>query len=169
LRQSLGAHLADFVQIIGGSPYNATVIPHAAILGSLMPATDYTSNRRGRQRLLLNVAVVAWLSIMVMPCSVLAAGSVEAESPSVESVQPDCHGMHAESKTTANAECCCDALTVTGGEGPKTPRAELVAAAALAVSLTPTPLAASAFERVHPPPLTSIGPPVYLATQRFRI
>jgi hypothetical protein len=103
LRQSLGAHLADFVQIIGGSPYNATVIPHAAILGSLMPATDYTSNRRGRQRLLLNVAVVAWLSIMVMPCSVLAAGSVEAESPSVESVQPDCHGMHAESKTTANA------------------------------------------------------------------
>lgn len=118
---------------------------------------------------MLNLAVVAWLSIMVMPCSVLAAGNIQADPPAAQSVQPDCHGLHAESKTRASAECCCDALAITGGEGLKTPRAESVAVVPLAVSLVPTPRAASAFKRIPPSPANSIGPPVYLATQRFRI
>lgn len=124
---------------------------------------------RARPGLLLNIALVAWFGIMVMPCSVLASDAISLDTPAVEAVSPDCHGVHAETEANSTAECCCDPLTITGGEGPKTQRAELVAASPLAFPIALVPLTAVVLDRAHPPPSIDIGPPVYLTTQRFRI
>ena len=95
--------------------------------------------------------------------------SVEPAASAEATVAPDCHGAHVEVSAEKTSECCCDPLTITGGEGPKTQRADLVAAAPLNTPLTLTPLATSAPVRAQPPPPIDLGPPVYLATQRFRI
>ena len=134
-----------------------------------MPQTGHAMKLRARPGLLLNVAVVAWLSIMAMPCSVLASDSVSIEASAVAAVSPDCHGVHAESNVSSAVECCCDPLTITGGEGPKTQRADLVATAPLSLPMVLDPLTAPDLDRTHPPPPIDPGPPVYLATQRFRI
>lgn len=123
---------------------------------------------RTRPGLLLKVAVVAWLSIMVMPCTVLAAGPFDAEPAVAEALQPDCHGAHAETDS-ATPNCCCDPLSITGGEAPKTQRADLVAATPLARTLMLTLSIVTATDTAPPPPQADAGPPVYLATQRFRI
>lgn len=134
-----------------------------------MPQSGHAMKLRARPGLLLNVALVAWLGIMVMPCSVLAMDPVGLEAAAEVTVAPDCHGTHIEPATDKTAECCCDPLTITGGEGPKTQRADLVAAAPLNAPLALTPLATLAPDRAQPPPPIDHSPPVYLATQRFRI
>ena len=123
---------------------------------------------RTRPGLLLKVAVVAWLGIMVMPCTVLAAGPIDAEPAVAEAPQPDCHGAHTEADS-ATPNCCCDPLSITGGEAPKTQRADLVAATPLAHTLMLTLSIVTATDSAHPPPQADAGPPVYLTTQRFRI
>lgn len=169
LRKSLGAHRADFVRFIGEFPYNDAVIPQATHVGRSMPHSRDSIRLRARPGLLLNVALVAWFGIMVMPCSVLASDAISLEASADAAVSPDCHGVHAEAEANGTAECCCDPLTIAGGEGPKTQRAELVAAPPLAVPVALAPLAAVVLRRAHPPPPIDVGPPVYLATQRFRI
>ncbi len=124
---------------------------------------------RARPGLLLNVALVAWLGVMVMPCAVLASDGVSADVAEAAAVAPDCHGIHVDAAPESTAECCCDPLTITGGEGPKTQRADLVAAAPLTTPQAVGPLVAVAFKRADPPPSIDVGPPVYVATQRFRI
>lgn len=136
-----------------------------------MSTTSQTiSNRRGRLQLLLSVAVVAWLSMVVMPCAVLAAdGAINSESPLVEVTKPDCHGIEASSSPSETTSCCCDPLTISNGEAPKTQRADLVAAAP-SIELVPLVAVSSvASARTYPPPMRTAGPPVYLVTQRFRI
>jgi len=133
-----------------------------------VPRRDQTTKLRTRQGLLLKAAVVAWLSIMVMPCTVLAAGPFGAEPAVAEASQQNCHGTHADADS-ATPDCCCDPLSITGGEGPKTQRADLVAATPLPHTLMLTFSLATASDNVHPPPLADAGPPVYLSTQRFRI
>lgn len=134
-----------------------------------MPQSGHAMTLRARPGLLLNVALVAWFGIMVMPCSVLASDAISLDASATATVSPDCHGVHAEVEANTTVECCCDALTITGGEGPKTQRAELVAAPPLAIPAAPVPLTAVVIDRAHPPPPMGFGPPVYLATQRFRI
>ena len=123
---------------------------------------------RTRSGLLLKVAVVAWLSIMVMPCAVLAASPFETEPTVAEALQQDCHGTHADADSVT-PDCCCDPLSITGGEAPKTQRADLVAATPLAHTLKLSLSLVTASDNVHPPPMADAGPPVYLSTQRFRI
>ena len=123
---------------------------------------------RTRPGLLLKVAVVTWLSIMVMPCTILAASPFDAEPTIAEASQQDCHGTHAD-VDSATPDCCCDPLSITGGEAPKTQRADLVVATPPAHTLMLTLSLVAASDNVHPPPLADAGPPVYLSTQRFRI
>ena len=134
-----------------------------------MPKTGHAMRLSARPGLLLNVALVAWLGIMVMPCSVLAMDSVGPEAAAEATIAPDCHGAHVDAAPEITAECCCDPLTITGGEGPKTQRADLVAAGPLTVPLALKPLTSVALDRAQPPPPIDHGPPVYLTTQRFRI
>ena len=139
-----------------------------ADVGILMPGPNHTMMLRTRPGLLLKVAVVAWLSIMAMPCTVLAASPTYVDLPVAETSQPDCHGTHADAESTAS-NCCCDLLSVTGGEAPKNQRVDLVAVSPLAHSLVPTFSFATVIFRAHPPPQADAEPPVYLTTQRFRI
>lgn len=118
--------------------------------------------------LLLNVAVVAWLGIMVMPCAVFAMGSPIEVTGATAVVQVDCHGAH-EVAEISDPECCCDPLAVTGGEAPKSQRVEVVAAVLAAPLLMLTVEHITSSERVHPPPQSDSRLPVYLTTQRFRI
>lgn len=134
-----------------------------------MPAYGQTIRQRYSSRLLLNVAVVAWLSMVVMPCAVLAAGPVSAEAVVSEAVAPDCHGAQSESTSNASSSCCCDPLTVSSGEAPKTQRAELAAAITMDDPLLLTLALSAVIDRAQPPPPTDVGPPIYLVTQRFRI
>ena len=86
-----------------------------------------------------------------------------------EVAAPDCHGAQSESTPNESTSCCCDPLTVSSGEAPKTQRAELTAAITMD---DPLPLALTlsvAIDRAQPPPPTRLGPPVYLVTQRLRI
>ena len=133
-----------------------------------MPGLDRNMTRKTRPGLLLNVAVVAWLSIMIMPCAVFAIGSpIDVTGPSA-AVQVDCHGAH-EVAETSEPECCCDPLAITGGEAPKSQRADVVVAALAAVPPIFTVAHITSSERVHPPPQSDSHQPVYLATQRLRI
>lgn len=134
-----------------------------------MPQTGHAMRLRARPGLLLNVALIAWLGIMVMPCSVLAMDPVEPEHAAAAHVVPDCHGVHASAAAEKSPDCCCDPLTITGGEGPKAQRADLVAAAPLSTPPAPAPLTAMLPDRAQPPPRIDHGPPVYFATRRFRI
>jgi len=133
-----------------------------------VPKPDHTKKLRTRPGLLMKVAVVAWLSIMVMPCTVLAAGPFGAEPAVVEASQPDCHGTHAEADS-ATPNCCCDPLSITGGEAPKSQRVDLVAATPLAHTLMLTLSIVTAIDNARPPSHADSGPPVYFSTQRFRI
>lgn len=123
---------------------------------------------RTRPGLLPKVAVVVWLSIMVMPCTILAASPFDAEPTIAEASQQDCHGTHADADS-ATPDCCCDPLSITGGEAPKSQRVDMVAATPLAHTLMLTMSLVTACNNAHPPPLADTGPPVYLSTQRFRI
>jgi len=134
-----------------------------------MPALGQTIRQRHSSRLLLNVAVVAWLSMVVMPCAVLAAGPIAEEAVVPEVAAPDCHGAQSESTSNASSNCCCDPLTVSSGEAPKTQRAELSAAINMDDPLPLTLTLSVVIDRAKPPPPTRVGPPVYLVTQRFRI
>lgn len=134
-----------------------------------MLQTGHAMRLRARTGLLLNVALVAWLGIMVMPCSVLAMDSVDPEPAAATNVAPDCHGLHAAAAAEKSPECCCDPLTITGSESPKAQRADLVAAAPASIPPAPAPLTTVLPGRAQPPPRIDYGPRVYLATQRFRI
>ncbi len=133
-----------------------------------MPGPDHTTSLRTHRGALLNVAILAWLSIMVMPCTVLAASPIDAELPVAEASQPDCHGTHAEADSTT-PNCCCDPLSITGGEAPKSQRVDLVAATPLAHTLMLNLSIVTAIDNARPPSHVDSGPPVYFATQRFRI
>lgn len=133
-----------------------------------MLGPDHTTRLRTRPEMLLNVAILAWLSIMVMPCAALAASPIDAEVLVAESSQPICHGTHADAESTL-PNCCCDPLSITGGETPKIQRVDLVAVPPLTHSFVSTFELATVFFSAHPPPPTDPGPPVYLTTQRFRI
>ena len=143
------------------------MIPTVANVGKQMPEPDYKTTRNKRPGLLLNVTVIAWLSIMTMPCAALAAGlPAAAESPAA--VQVDCHGAHEVVEST-ESECCCDPLAVTGGEALKSQRADLVTAILAGSPPMPTEAHLTSPERVHPPPQSGSRHPVYLTTQRLRI
>jgi len=137
--------------------------------GSSMLQTGHAIRLRARQGLLLNVALAAWLGIMLMPCSVLATETVAPEAGGAATLAPDCHGAHSEATTEKTLGCDCDLLSVTVGEGPKTQRADLTAAATPTAPLAPASLTAVSADRVQPPPSNHPSPPVYLATQRLRI
>lgn len=138
-------------------------------MGRQTPDTGHALRLRARSGLFLSVAIVVWLSIMIIPCTVLAAGDLGSEPPATEAAPPDCHGMHLEDHAASATDCCCDPLTVTGAETQKPQRAELVAASPLIDLLVVAPLVSVAPDRAHPRPPIDIGPPVYLATKRFRI
>ena len=133
-----------------------------------MQGPDRNTARKTRPGLLLNVTVVAWLGIMIMPCTVFATGSPIEDTETSVAVQVDCHGAH-EVAEISEPECCCDLLAITGGEAPKSQRVDVVAA----VLATPPPIPTVAHfipnERIHPPPQADSHRPVYLTTQRFRI
>jgi hypothetical protein len=133
-----------------------------------VPKPDHTTKLRTRTGLLLKVAVVAWLSIMVMPCTILAASPLDTEPTVAEASQQDCHGMHADADF-ATPDCCCDPLSITSGEAPKSQRVDLVAATPLAHAPMLTLSLVTTTDNAHPPPQVDAGPPVYLTTQRFRI
>lgn len=112
--------------------------------------------------------MVAWLSIVVMPCVVVAASPSALAAASTQQIHVDCHGAHADVQS-GNADCSCVSIAVASKEGPKTQRVDFVA-------FTASPLADIAIALVlphvqweRPLPIDDDGPPVYLATQRLRI
>jgi len=117
---------------------------------------------------MLNLAALAWLSIVIMPCAVFAASPAVLSTDSIEQVAVDCHGSRVETQPSAD-NCCCDPLAVTGGEAPKTQRVDLVAITAPSPSFTSIASAVIEVRWAHPPPANDDGPPVYLVTQRLRI
>lgn len=133
-----------------------------------MPGLDRNMTHKTRPGLLLNVAVVAWLSIMIMPCTVFAIGSPLDVTETSAVIQVDCHGAQ-EAAGTSESECCCDPLAITGGEAPKSQRVDV--AAVVLVTLPPIPTVAYFIlsERVHPARQTYSHQHVYVTTQRFRI
>ena len=133
-----------------------------------MPGLDRNMTRNTRSGLLLNVAVVAWLGIMVMPCTGFAIGATIEITETSAGVQVDCHSAH-EAAEISEPECCCDLLAITGGEAPKTQRVDVVAVVLAAPPPMPTVAHITSSERVHPPPQSDSHQPVYLTTQRFRI
>ena len=129
-----------------------------------MPGPNRTIKHTYRPGLLLQVAIVAWMGVVVTPCAVFAA-----DAPTAALATPvDCHGALAEGQVS-DAECCCDPLATTGGEAPKSQRVDLVAAPPPASSLIPVLASAHSSEHVHPPPQSDSHHPVYLSTQRLRI
>ena len=139
-------------------------------VGKQMTRLDRNMTRNTRSGLLLNVAVVAWLGIMVMPCTVFAIGSPIEITETSAGVQVDCHSAHDhEAAEISEPECCCDLLAITGGEAPKSQRVDVVAAVLAAPPPIPTVAHITSSERVHPPPQSDSHQPVYLTTQRFRI
>lgn len=144
------------------------VIRTAENVGKQMPGPDRNLTGKTRPGLLLNVAVVAWLSIMVMPCAVFAIGSPIEVTEAPVAVQVDCHGTH-EVAGTSEPECCFDSLAITGGEVPKSQRVDVVAAVLAAPLPMPTVAHFTSSERIRPPPQSDAHQPVYLTTQRLRI
>lgn len=124
--------------------------------------------RKTRPGLLLNVAVVAWLGILVMPCAVFPIGSPVEDTETSVALWVDCHGAH-EVAGTSDLDCCRDLLAITGGEAPKSQRVDVVAAVSAAPPPIPTVAHFTPIERGHPPPQADSHRPVYLTTQRFRI
>ena len=127
-----------------------------------MPGSGHSRLCRSRPGVLLNVALVAWLSVAAMPCTIFVNDADEL------SVQVDCHGVHDGAPAT-DPEWCCDPLAVTGGEGPKPQRADLIAALVSVPLLLPTVEPDGSTEWVRPTAHSDTGPPVYLATRRLRI
>ena len=162
--ESLGAYRTDFVHICDWPSWNGYVIPKAANVRKLMPGPDHTAKRTYRPGLLLQVAVAAWMSIMVMPCAVLAADA----SSLMEATPVDCHGAHVDGHS-ADAECCCDPLAITGGEAPKSQRVNFVVALLPVPSYLPVMALWHSVDQLHPPPQSETRTLVYLSTQRLRI
>jgi len=133
-----------------------------------MPRANLSMTRKTGPGLLLNVAVVAWLGIMVMPCTAFAAGLPIEVTETASVVQVDCHGAH-EVAEISDPECCCDLLAVTGGDAPKSQRVDVVAAVLAAPPLILTVEHITSNKRAHRPPQSDSRQPVYLTTQRFRI
>ena len=133
-----------------------------------MPGTHHKLSHQARPGLLLNLAALAWLSIVIMPCAVFAASPAVFSTDSIEQVTVDCHGSRVETQPGAD-NCCCDPLAVTGGEAPKTQRVDLVAITAPSPSFTSIASAVIEVRWARPPPANDDGPPVYLVTQRLRI
>lgn len=137
-------------------------------VGNQMLGLNRNMTRKTRSGLLLNVAVIAWLSMMVMPCAAIAIGSpIDVTGTSV-AIQVDCHGAH-EVAGTSEPECCCDPLAITGGEAPKSQRVDVVVAVLADLPRMLTVAHITSSERVHPPPQSDSHQPVYLTTQRIRI
>ena len=130
-----------------------------------MPRPNLSMTPKTGPGLLLNVAVVAWLGIMVMPCAVFAMGSPIEVTGATAVVEVECHGAHEVAKIS-EPECCCDPLAI---EGPKSQRVDAVAAVLAAPPFMLTVEHITLSERVHPPPQSDSRQPVYLTTQRFRI
>lgn len=134
-----------------------------------MPMGSQKSRRKALSWPFLNVALVAWLSIAAIPCSVLSPGAIASEHQAAETHPTDCHGMHVEVGANNGTDCCCHPVTSTAPEPQKTQRADWVAV----TSSIPPPTTPS-FAPVEQdnadlrPPLVT-APPVYLATQRIRI
>ena len=133
-----------------------------------MPGPDRNTTLKTRPGLFLNVAVVAWLSIMVMPCTAFAIGSQIEATQTSPVAKVDCHGAHVVAESSG-PECCCDPLAITGGEALKSQRVDVVAAVLTAPPLMLSLERITSGERVHPPPQSDSRRPVYLTTQRFRI
>lgn len=126
--------------------------------------------RNGRAASLLSVAVLAWLGIIAVPCTLLASVAAVETSSEVEESQGDCHGGH-PSAATASDECCCEILGVASGEAAKTQKvsAVVVIASSSLRSDFHSVLATGKVEMQHGPPTSELSPPVYLSTQRLRI
>ena len=133
-----------------------------------MPGSGHNSSRKARPALLQNVAVVVWLSLAIVPCALQAATPSDTGAVLAGQTQPDCHGNHNEVQPAA-ADCCCDPLAVPGGEGPKTQRADLLALTAPPPNFQPVVFTTRQEQWLRLFPVDDDGPPIYLATQRFRI
>lgn len=133
-----------------------------------MSGLDRTMTRKTRPGLLHNIAVVAWLSIMIIPCTVFAIGSPIEATETSAAVLVDCHGAHEVDKPS-ESECCCDPLAIAGSEAPKTQRVDVLAIVLATLPPMPTVAHFTSSERVHPPPQSDARQPVYLTTLRLRI
>ena len=133
-----------------------------------MPGSGHNPSRKARPALLLNVAVLVWLSIALVPCTLLASTPTDIEAGPAGQTQPDCHGNHNDAQPTAT-DCCCDSLAVSGGEGPKTQRVDLLALTAPPPNFQPVIITTGHVKWLRPLIEDDDGPPIYLATQRFRI
>ena len=139
-----------------------------ANVGKQMSGLDRNMTRKTRPGLLLNVAAVAWLSIMIIPCTVFAIGSPTGVAEISAVVQVDCHGAH-EADRPSESECGCDPLAIAGSEAPKTQRVDVFAIVLATLPPMPTVAHFTSSERVHPPPQSDARQPVYLTTLRLRI
>ena len=165
---SLGVYLVDIVHSCVWSFWNDAVISLGAIVGKAMPGSGHNSSRKARPALLLNVAVVVWLSLAIVPCALQAATPSDTEAAQALQTQPDCHGNHIEAQSSV-VDCCCHAPAVSGGEVPKTQRVDFVALTAPEPSIQPVVFTTRQEQWLRLPPVDDDGPPLYLATQRLRI
>ena len=124
--------------------------------------------RNGRSTSLLSVAVLAWIGVLAVPCTVFASAVAVGDSVEIEKRHGDCHGSR-PSTTTASDECCCDPPGITAGETPKTEKASAVVAISVARSEFQFLLAPAKVRMLYGLPPNEFPPPVYLLTQRLRI
>ncbi len=124
--------------------------------------------RNGGSASLLSVAVLAWLGVFVMPCTVFASVTSIDTSAEIGESHGNCHGSH-PSAATASDECCCDLPGISSGEAPKAEKVSAVVAIPNVRTDFQSLLAPGKVDMQHGPPPIEYSPPVYLSTQRLRI
>jgi hypothetical protein len=130
-----------------------------------MTVLSYFRRTRSAASTQLIIALVG-LTVLVTPCATPAFASDSADVV-VSGIHDDCPRAHA-TQSVQGTSCCCDQLGVLPGQSPEVPQAlawfpapfdARIAQAATAGYLR------NAWAVLKP----GSPPPVYLATQRFRI
>ncbi len=118
---------------------------------------------------MLSVIVVAWLSVVAIPCAMTAVSEapvrVEASGPVLDY---DCPGV-IPLQSTVDSDCCCLLNATVDVDAPKLPKVDmLILVPANPVFIDPAIVNVLMIDHGHPP-ANDPFPPVYLATQRLRI
>ena len=133
-----------------------------------MTDSALTKVRNGGSASLLSVAILAWLGVLVMPCTMFASVAIVDTSAEVGRSHDNCHES-LPSAATVSDECFCDYPGIISGEAPKAEKVPaVVAIASVRTDFEPF-LAPGKVDMRHGPPPIELSLPVYLSTQRLRI
>ena len=136
-----------------------------------------------RSRRVVTVGVLAWLGVLIAPCTVALSAQDFSVAPTTFSASDadhhdrnetlvetndECHGGHA-TLGPMESGCCCDVTVVSGADSGNLPQYSTVFAAPIDQPVVQPRRRARVVFRYHGPSKYQSSQPVYLSTQRFRI